>query len=145
VPDVAVVVIVVVAVAMAVRMLRRSHGLVAQRGMSVGADLGTMRDAPQVRVTAVTKEGPGRVGLRLTPVDTSRPVLEYVVDLGDDEFGFGLLQKWQQAGSALALVLPPGSQLVRLRSIDDLQPITLRRSAGEDGPVTGSTPPADSR
>ncbi len=110
---------------------RRRHGIVAERGLSVGADLGTMNDAPRVRVRAVTATAPDRVRLALTPdasgIDGGQgPDLEFVVILGEEDFGFELLQQWRQSEAPLAMALP-GRHLVRLRSIDDLQPITLRR------------------
>jgi hypothetical protein len=127
------VVLVVVLVVVSIGMLinRRRHGIVAERGLSVGADLGTMNDAPRVRVRAVTATAADRVRLELTP-DASRvdgrqePDLEFVVILNQEDFGFELLQRWLQSEAPLAMALP-GRHLVRLRSIDDLQPITLRR------------------
>jgi len=128
------VVLAVVLVVTGIGMLinRRRHGIVAERGLSVGADLGTMNDAPRVRVRSVAVTGPDRVRLALTPdasgVDGGQePDLEFVVILAEEEFGFELLQQWQQSEAPLAMALP-GRHLVRLRSIDDLQPITLRRA-----------------
>ena len=46
---------------------RRGRGIVARRGMSIGADLAAMADQPRVRVRAVTKAGPDRFHLVLTP------------------------------------------------------------------------------
>jgi hypothetical protein len=51
--------------------------------------------------------------------------------LNEDDFGFGLLREWQRAGTAVAIVMPPDSHIVRLRSVDDLQPLTLRRVDGQ--------------
>ena len=73
---------------------------------------------------------PGRVRLVLNPVpDASAPVpdLEVLVDLGADEFGFKQLEEWMRSQSVLAMVLPPDSHVLRLRALDDLQPLTLRR------------------
>ena len=46
-------VVVVVVVALVawyiVARIRRSHGIVARRGLSIGADLGTLSDAPRMR------------------------------------------------------------------------------------------------
>lgn len=114
---------------------RRQQGIVARRGLSIGADLGTLADQPRVRVRAVTTSGPDRVRLVLTPetgpadgpgLPTSSD-LDLVVSLGEEEFGFKLLHDWQRAQSSLAIVMPPNSRIVRLRSIDDLQPLTLQR------------------
>jgi len=112
---------------------RHRKGLVAERGLSIGADLGSLADKPRVRVRSVTKYGPERVRILLAP-ETHRddgPVLEQsgdldiVVSMNDDDFGFKLLQDWERDESLVAIVMPPGSRLVRLRSIDNLQPLTL--------------------
>ena len=127
---------VVLAVWFVVSLLRRKRrGIVAERGTSIGADLGTMSDQPRVRVESVTQEGPDRVRVILTsavnPDAETGPVggadLDVVVRLSENDFGWGQLQEWRQSQSQLAFVIPPGSHLVRLRSIDDLQPLTLRR------------------
>jgi hypothetical protein len=114
---------------------RRGHGIVARRGLSIGADLGMLADTPRVRVRAVTKAGPDRVRLVLSPEPspvegpglTTSSDLDLVVYLREEEFGFGLLHEWKRAESSIAIVIPPNSPLVRLRSVDDLQPLTLRR------------------
>jgi hypothetical protein len=106
---------------------RHRRSFVPQRGTSVGADLGAMSDKPRVRVRTVTTTGPGRVRLVLEPEGESAD-LDFVVLLGEDDSGLELLEQWRGSESVLALVLPPGGRLVRLRSIDDLQPLTLRRA-----------------
>jgi hypothetical protein len=112
---------------------RRRRGLVAERGTSIGADLGTMNDQPRVRVSAVTKAGPDRVRVVLTSVDGGDPVVpdtadtELLVFLREEEVGFDTLEDWKKRQKTLAIVMVPGNELVRLRSIDDLQPLTLRR------------------
>jgi hypothetical protein len=53
--------------------------------------------------------------------------LAFVVALGEDDFGFGLLHDWKASASLIAMVLPPGSKLIRLRSVDSLQHLSLRR------------------
>jgi hypothetical protein len=105
---------------------RRRHGLVAERGLSIGADLGMLGDAPRVRVAAVTQAGPERVRLALAREGGDED-LDLLVSLSADDFGFGLLRDWQRSQAALAIVMPPDSRIVRLRSVDDLQPLTLRR------------------
>jgi hypothetical protein len=116
---------------------RRRHGLVAERGTSIGADLGALSDQPRVRVESVTREGPDRVRIVLAPDDprpgdSPEPVLpqdlDFTVMLGDDDFGFEMLHKWKRSQDVLAVVVPPDSRLVRLRSVEDLQPLTLRRA-----------------
>ena len=117
---------------------RRRRGLVAERGMSIGADLGALADQPRVRVLAVTTAGADRVHLVLAaetgpsdnPQLTPSPELDLIVFLREEEFGFQLLHEWQRSGSPLAIVVPPDSRIVRLRSITDLQPLTLRRVDG---------------
>jgi hypothetical protein len=132
-----VVVLVVVLVAWSVVSVIRRHrrGLVAERGTSIGADLGALSDQPCVRVKAVTDAGPGHVLLILTPepgpddgLDVSTPAdLEVLVNLREEEFGFGLLQGWKQSHTLLAIVMPPDSRILRLRAVEDLQPLTLSR------------------
>lgn len=115
---------------------RRRGGIVAKRGMSVGADLATMADKRRVVVRAVTNLGSDRVRLLLVPdaesedgqASATSAELDLVVALNDNEFGFELLQDWKRAASPLAIVMPEGTQIVRLRSIDTLQPLTLRRA-----------------
>jgi len=127
VANVVVILFVVVVCWFAISMVRRRrHGLVAERGFSIGADLGRLGDAPRVRVVAVTTAGPDRVRLALKPEITGDD-LDLVVSLTEDDFGFGLLRDWQRSQAALAIVMPPDSRIVRLRAVDDLQPLTLRR------------------
>jgi hypothetical protein len=114
---------------------RRGRGIVARRGMSIGADLGALADQPRVRVRALTKAGPDRFHLVLTPEQGAADGpglipssdLDLVVLLSEEDFGFNLLHEWKRSESPLAIVIPPDSRIVRLRSIDDLQPLTLRR------------------
>jgi len=54
------------------------------------------------------------------------PDLDVLVGLGADEFGFRQLQEWHESQSVLAIVMPPDSHILRLRAIDELQPLTLR-------------------
>jgi hypothetical protein len=108
-----------------VQQHRRSF--VPQRGTSVGADLGAMADKPRVQVRTVTPVGSDRVHLVLAPEDGALADLDLVVFLHEGESGLELLLEWERSQALLAIVIPPGSRLVRLRSIDDLQPLTLRR------------------
>ena len=120
-----------------ISMVRRHRrGIVAERGMSVGADLASLADKPRMRVRFVSRVGPDRVRLVLTPETvhpdelSTAPDLDLVVVLSEQEFGFDLLQEWKRSDSSIAIVIPPDSRIVRLRSIDDLQPLTLRRADG---------------
>lgn len=129
--SVVILVLLVLAVYAVVTGIRRSRTIVARRGLSIGADLGTLADRPRVVVREVTAAGPGRVRLVLAPEGGSRDgdapaELDLVVSLQEDEFGFQLLQEWRDAGSVVAVVFP-GTRLVRLRSVDSLQPLTLSR------------------
>ena len=123
--NVVVLVVVAVVALYIVGRVRRSHGIVAKRGLSIGADLGMLGDAPQVHVVSAAKASGDRVHVILRP--ETGPDLDLLVTLTDEEFGFDLLTQWQQSQSPLAIVMPPGSHIVRLRSVADLQPLTLRR------------------
>jgi hypothetical protein len=120
----------------AVLWVNRHRGsLVPRRGTSVGADLGALSDKPRVRVHTVTPLGANRVHLVLDadPDNVDRagimdPAdLDLVVFLQEGEAGLELLHEWARQQTLLAIVIPPGSRLVRLRAIDNLQPLTLRR------------------
>ena len=123
-------VLLVVAIYAVVTGLRRSRTIVAKRGLSIGADLGTLSDRPRVTVRQVTVTVPGQVHLVLAPEPgadgTVAEDLGFTVSLREEEFGFGLLREWQQSGSVVGMVLP-GKRLLRLRSVDSLQPLTLSR------------------
>ena len=132
--NVAVVVVIVVLVVYVAATIRgRRRGVVAQRGTGIGADLGGLADAPRVRVSDVRMVGPDRAEVVLAPDDPSGGPNEFrfVVWLRRDEFGYELLTQWQADADPVAMVLPPGSHLVRLRSVASLQHLTLRR-LGED-------------
>ena len=124
----AIVVVIVVGYAVASVFRARRRSLVPKRGLGVAADLGGLADAPTVRIRSVTRESPERV--RVVFAQPEAPDMEIVVSLGDDEFGSALLEKWQKDGSDIAMVIPPESQLVRLRSVESLQHLTLRRTDG---------------
>jgi hypothetical protein len=111
---------------------RHRRGIVAERGTSIGADLRALGDQPRVRVRAVTRAAPDRVRIVLTPETGpdgpgfgAPPDLGFVVALREEEFGSELLHEWERTEQSVAIVLPPGSRLMRLRAIDDLQPLTL--------------------
>ena len=106
---------------------RRRRSLVGKRGTSIGADLGALSDQPRVRVADLITIGPDSARLVLTPEPATVEDRIFVVSLKEGDSGYQLLLEWQRAGSSLAIVIPPGSRLVRLRSIDSLQPLTLRR------------------
>jgi hypothetical protein len=105
----------------------RRRSLVPKRGLGVGADLGGLGDAPRVRVRSVARLSPDRVRVVFDPEEGSE--MEFVFSLGEDEFGADLLDEWQHDGSPIAMVIPPDSPLVRLRSVESLQHLTLRQSS----------------
>jgi hypothetical protein len=135
---VAVVLIIAVFTTIVVSFLRARGGIVSKRGMSIGADVASLSDQRRVRVVAVTSAGHDRVRVVLTAeAGGARELqaqetddLDLVVALDPSDFGFGLLQQWAQSGSVLALVMPDETSIVRLRSLDDMQPVTLRRVDG---------------
>jgi hypothetical protein len=134
-----VVVAVVAATFIILAWVRRNRiTMVPKRGLSIGADLGSLADKPRVRVQAVSRLDHERVHVALALLDApegSAPVptleLGFTVALGPDEFAFGILQEWVRTGEPLGVVMPAGSTIVRLRSIGDLQPITLKRMPDE--------------
>ena len=133
--NVAVVGIVVIAVLLAFSFVRsRRRQLVPQRGFGVAADLGGLADAVHGRIRSVITTAPGRVRVVFaTDAHPPQPAvadLELLVSLDEGDFGFGLLQEWQAAHSSVAMVMPPGGRLVRLRSVESLQHLTLRRVDG---------------
>ena len=106
---------------------RRRRSLVGQRGMSIGADLGALSDQPRVRVADLEVIGHDSARLVLRPEPGPADDRVFVVSLKEGDSGYQLLEEWQRSESSLAIVIPPGSRLVRLRSIDSLQPLMLRR------------------
>jgi len=150
--NVALVLAIALVVTLIVTRIRRSTGIVAQRGTGIRQDLGTMSDRPRIRVRSVTVTAPERVHLVLTPLPRSShggdsakgdadpdpdadpepdpdpdpdPDLDFDVILNESAFGFALLNQWQESQCSIAIVTPPGTRILRLRSIDDLQPLTL--------------------
>ncbi len=121
---VAVLIVVAVALTSVVRARRRS--LVPKRGFGVAADLGGLADAPQVRLRSVTRTSADQV--RVVFGMTDGPDLACDVSLEQGDFGSELLDEWQRGGTALAMVIPPQSRLIRLRAIESLQHLTLRRA-----------------
>ena len=47
--------------------------------------------------------------------------------MNENEPGYPLLREWIGRRAVLGVVLPPDSRLIRLRNLEDLQPLTLRR------------------
>ncbi len=131
--SVVLVIVLAVVVAYIVSIIRRRRrGVVAERGFGVGADLGGLADAPRVWVRDVRLTGPDRAEVVFAPEDGSEAGgdLRVLVWLRRDEFGYGLLTEWQRDSEPVAIVLPPGGHLIRLRSTASLQHLTLRRLDG---------------
>lgn len=125
------VVIVLVAVVTYIMATIRKHrrGIVAERGIGVGADLGGLADALRVRIRYVHLTGPDRAEVAFVPEEASGAPdeVKYVVWLHRGDFGYDLLTGWERDGEEIAIVLPPGGHLIRLRSTASLQHLTLRR------------------
>jgi len=99
--------------------------------MGVRADLERMRDAPRATVVELRATGDRTARLVLRPVTVNGTSgdadLEFTVEVGVSDPGWDMLRGWRDEGSVLAVVMPPESSLLRLRGLDDLQPLTLRR------------------
>ena len=115
-------------------LLRHRSSLFSVRGYGVRADIGRMQDAPRVRIQGLATVGHDRTRIAFVPSDDSRtgepdgPVDDvFVVELGEHDASYELLRRWFNQRADLAIVIPPGSRIIRLRSISDLQPLTLRR------------------
>jgi hypothetical protein len=110
----------------------------------VRADLERLRAVPRVRVSELTMTGPdvARLGLIAAPggdgdgtdaptgADTDageRVGLEFSIAMNESDPGFPLLNDWIDRQCVLGVVMPPDSHLIRLRCLEDLQPLTLRR------------------
>ena len=140
--SVAVLLVLVVLIAYVIVTIRgRRRGIVAERGIGVGADLGGLADAPRVRVRRVQLTGPDRAEVAFVPEvsaieeQSGDPAeTRYVVWLQRNDFGYELLNQWQRDGELVAIVLPPGGHLIRLRSATSLQHLTLRRLDGDGSP-----------
>ncbi len=111
---------------------RRRRSLVGVRGFGTSADIGRLHDVPRVRFGELTVVGPERARLVLVPasdagVKAADAEAEYLVAVAADEPAFDILRDWQANQRVLGAVAPNDSRILRLRSLDDLQPLTLRR------------------
>lgn len=102
------------------------------RGFGTSADIGRLHDVPRVRVGELTVIGPEQARLVLVPasdagVKAADAEAEYLVAVAADEPAFDILRDWQANQRVLGAVAPNDSRILRLRSLDDLQPLTLRR------------------
>jgi hypothetical protein len=112
-------------------ILRRRASLVSRRGFGVGADLQRLNEVPRVRVCEVSITGPDVARLGLVPARTEDQTDvvtgDITVALCASDPEYALLCEWLEKGSDLGVVMPDGGRLIRLRNLDDLQPLTLRR------------------
>jgi hypothetical protein len=123
---------IVVGSALIIRRIRaRRASMVSVRGFGPRADVERLRDLPRVRVDGIAPAGPDRVRLQLTPAGEDEPAgqedLEYWVALNADDREYAILEDWLARREVLGIVAPADTRILRLRSVDDLQPITLRR------------------
>jgi hypothetical protein len=112
-------------------ILRRRASLVSKRGFGVAADVQRLNEVPRVRIREVSIAGPDIARLRLVPArteDAARVVTgDIAVALNASDAEYALLREWLDRGSDLGIVMPEGTELIRLRNVEDLQPLTLRR------------------
>lgn len=128
----------------AITIWRKRAQLVSQRGMGVRADLARLHDVPRVRVSELTITGPDVARLALVAAQggdgdateesadaradpASFVGLEFSIAMNESDPGFPLLHDWIDRQCVLGVVMPPDSRLIRLRCLEDLQPLTLRR------------------
>lgn len=113
-------------------VLRRRGKLVSKRGFGVGADLQRLSEVPRVRICEVSIADRDVVLLGLVPArleDAASEVAgEFSIALSASDPEFDLLCEWLRRGSDLGVVFPAGGRLIRLRNVEDLQPVTLRRA-----------------
>jgi hypothetical protein len=114
---------------------RRRAGLISTRGFGVRADVEHLHDLPQVRVSALTMTDANVARLVLADAntkgsdasDSNRVELVFSVELNGSDRRFDLLREWLEDQSVLGVVLSPENQIIRLRCLEDLRPLTLRR------------------
>ncbi|HTD50284.1 MAG TPA: hypothetical protein VK771_06780, partial [Acidimicrobiia bacterium] len=88
--------------------------------------------APDVaRLGLIAAPGGDRNGTD-APTDTDtdagqRLGLEFSIAMNESDPGYPLLNDWLDRQCVLGVVIPPDSRLIRLRCLEDLQPLTLRR------------------
>jgi hypothetical protein len=111
--------------------------------MGVNADIGRLNDVPRVRVSELTVTGPDEATLALVAahdgdaggIEASAEEragsanfvgLEFAIAINETDPGFPLLHEWIDRQCVLGVVMPADSHLLRLRCLEDLQPLTLR-------------------
>jgi hypothetical protein len=126
--------LVIVMVWAARSVLRHRSSLISVRGFGIRADIGRLNDVPRVRIQTLAAIGDQRTRLvvasspeKVESGSVSDPVeLTFIVELDEQDAGFAQLHEWLEGQADLGFVLPPAGRIVRLRSIEDLQPLTLR-------------------
>jgi hypothetical protein len=114
---------------------RRRASLISTRGFGVRADVERLHDLPQVRVSDVkiTDRNVARLVLADASVnddgasDSNSVELVFSVELNESDRRFDLLREWFERQSVLGIVLSSENQIIRLRCLEDLCPLTLRR------------------
>jgi len=118
---------------------RRRAQLVPARGMGVRADVELLHDVPRVRVRSLTMTDPETAQLDLVATDAPEGedadgvngaqlvALEFSIAINESDPGFRLLHEWIERQCVLGIVMPADSRIIRLRCLEDLQPLTLRR------------------
>jgi hypothetical protein len=110
---------------------RRRATLVSKRGTGVRADVERLREVPRARLSDVSIVGRDVTRLVLVATrseDRAEGVDgDFSVALNASDPEYETLREWLDRGSDLGVVLPPGGRLIRLRNLEDLQPLTLRR------------------
>jgi hypothetical protein len=126
-------IVLLVAWSIASAIWRRRTSLVSMRGYGVRADVERLHDVPRVRVSDLTMTGRDVARLTLAAVsaddgdasESSAVEIVVLVAISESESGFSLLREWLERQSVLGVVMP--TRIIRLRSLDDLRPLTLRR------------------
>jgi len=105
--------------------------------MGLRGDIELLHDVPRVRVRELTITEPDTARLAMVAAHEHDDVdriaedrglvgLEFLIAMNESDPGFLLLREWEARECVLGIVLPPDSQLIRLRCLEDLQPLTLR-------------------
>jgi hypothetical protein len=89
-----------------------------------------------VRVSNVMMTGPDVALLGLVSTSpTGRETIAddatervYLIWTSEQDSGFALLREWLDRQNVLGIVVLLASKIIRLRCLEDLQPLTLRRS-----------------
>jgi hypothetical protein len=114
---------------------RRRARLFSRQYMGMHADVERLYELPRVCVTGLTMTGRDAARLALSPkhandhTDHALAMVEgdYLVALHESDSEFELLRGWLEHQNVLGVVVPPESRIIRLRCLEDLQPLTLRR------------------